>query len=65
MAPEKIVASAFSALDRRRCSVIPGLRNRLLASTPRLTPRQSVVRISERTMRPKRSTSSTTTHQRA
>jgi short-subunit dehydrogenase len=65
MAPEKVVASAFSALDRRRCSVIPGLRNRLLASTPRLTPRQSVVRISERTMRPKRSTSSTTTHQRA
>jgi short-subunit dehydrogenase len=53
MAPEQAVAAAFSALEGRRCSVIPGLRNRLLAGAPRLTPRQTVVRISERTMRPK------------
>jgi short-subunit dehydrogenase len=39
MAPEQVVAAAFSALERRRCSVVPGLRNRLLASAPRLTPR--------------------------
>jgi short-subunit dehydrogenase len=52
MAPEQVVAAAFSALEHRRCSVIPGLRNRLLASAPRVTPRQTVVRVSERTMRP-------------
>jgi hypothetical protein len=52
MAPAEVVAAAFSALERRHCSVIPGLRNRLLAGTPRLAPRQTVVRISERTMRP-------------
>ena len=60
MAPEQVVAAAFTALERRRCSVIPGLRNRLLADAPRLTPRQTVVRISERTMRPKSPTSTTT-----
>jgi short-subunit dehydrogenase len=60
MAPEQVVAAAFSALERRRCSVIPGVRNRLLAAAPRLTPRQTVVRISERTMRPKISTPSMT-----
>jgi short-subunit dehydrogenase len=58
MAPEQVVAAAFSALEQRRCSVIPGLRNRLLADTPRLAPRQTVVRISERTMRAKNSTGS-------
>jgi short-subunit dehydrogenase len=58
MAPEDVVAAAFSALERRRCSVTPGLHNRLLADAPRLTPRQTVVRISERTMRPKTATSS-------
>jgi uncharacterized protein len=63
MAPEQVVAAAFSALERRRCSVTPGLRNRLLAGTPRLTPRQIVVRVSERTMRPKTSTRSVTVPQ--
>jgi hypothetical protein len=58
MAPEQVVAAAFSALERRRCSVIPGLRNRLLAGAPRLTPRQTVVQISERTMRPRSFTGS-------
>jgi short-subunit dehydrogenase len=52
MAPEQVVDAAFRALERRRCSVVPGLRNRLLAIAPRLTPRQTVVRISARTMRP-------------
>ena len=60
MSPEHVVAAALSALERRRCSVTPGLRNRLLAGAPRLTPRQTVVRISARTMRPKNSTSSVT-----
>jgi short-subunit dehydrogenase len=60
MAPEQVVAAAFTALSRRRCSVIAGLRNRLLAATPRLTPRQTVARISARTMRPKRPTTSMT-----
>lgn len=53
MTPERVVATAFAALEGRRCSTIPGLRNRLLANTPRLAPRQTVARISERTMRPK------------
>ena len=60
MSPEHVVAAALSALERHRCSVTPGLRNRLLAGAPRLTPRQTVVRISARTMRPKNSTSSVT-----
>ena len=60
MSPEHVVAAALSALERRRCSITPGLRNRLLAGAPRLTPRQTVVRISARTMRPKNSTSSVT-----
>ena len=63
MAPEQVVAAAFSALERRRCSVIPGLRNRLLAIATRLTPRRTVVQISERTMRPRSSTGSTTVPQ--
>jgi short-subunit dehydrogenase len=65
MAPGQVVDAAFSALERRRCSVTPGLLNRLLAGAPRLTPRQTVVRISERTMRPKASTGSVTVRQRS
>lgn len=53
MAPERVVAAAFGALDRRRCSVIPGLANQLLAGSTRLLPRQAVARMSQRTMRPK------------
>lgn len=55
MSPEQVVAAAFRALERRRCSVVPGLTNRLLAGSTRLLPRQAVVRMSERTMRPKKS----------
>jgi hypothetical protein len=57
MTPEQVVTAAFRALERRRCYVIPGLRNRLLAIATRLAPRQMAVRISERTMRPKSRTS--------
>ncbi len=64
MAPERVVAAAFSALERRHCSVIPGLANRLLAGSTRLFPRQTVARMSERTMRPKSPTISTTAPQR-
>jgi short-subunit dehydrogenase len=60
MSPEQVVAAAFNALEQRRCSVIPGLRNRLLASAPRLAPRPTVVRISDRTMRPKTAGTTTT-----
>jgi short-subunit dehydrogenase len=63
MAPGDVVDAAFSALERRRCSVTPGLHNRLLAAAPRLTPRQTVVRVSERTMRPKNSAGSVTMRQ--
>jgi short-subunit dehydrogenase len=61
MAPEQVVAAAFRALERRRCSVVPGLANRLLAGSTRLLPRQAVVRMSERTMRPKKSPVTVTT----
>lgn len=54
MPPEQVVASALSALGRRRSTVVPGLPNRLLASSARLAPRQTVARMAERTMRPKR-----------
>ena len=60
MAPDQVVAAAFSALERRHCSVVPGLRNRLLAGAARLTPRQTAVRISERTMRPESAATSDT-----
>jgi short-subunit dehydrogenase len=53
MAPEPVVAAALRALDRGQASVIPGLGNRLLASSPRLAPRQLVARMAERTLRPK------------
>jgi short-subunit dehydrogenase len=65
MAPEQVVAAAFTALERRRCSVTPGLRNRLLAGSPRLLPRQTVARVSERTMRPKHPATAATAPQRA
>ena len=52
MAPEQVVAAAFSALDRRRAVVVPGLGNRLRAGLTRLVPRQTVARMVERRMRP-------------
>jgi short-subunit dehydrogenase len=65
MAPEHVVAAAFTALERGRCSVIPGRANRLLADSTRLLPRQTVARMSERTMRPKSLGASTTAPRRA
>jgi short-subunit dehydrogenase len=52
MAPGQVVAAAFSALDHRRSTVVPGLGNRLLAGSTRLAPRQAVARLAERRMRP-------------
>ena len=52
MTPGQVVAAAFSALDRRRSTVVPGLGNRLLASSTRLASRQAVARLAERKMRP-------------
>jgi hypothetical protein len=52
MTPGQVVAAAFSALDRRRSTVVPGLGNRLLASSSRLASRQAVARLAERRMRP-------------
>ncbi len=65
MAPEQVVAAAFSALEHRRCSVIPRLANRLLAGSTRLLPRHAVARMAERTMRRKSPATSTTVPQRA
>jgi short-subunit dehydrogenase len=62
MAPKQVVTTAFSALERRQCSVIPGFRNRILASAPRMTPRQITARISERTMRPASPTTTAAVH---
>jgi short-subunit dehydrogenase len=52
MAPGQVVAAAFSALQRGRSTVVPGLGNRLLTVATRLVPRQAVARMAERTMRP-------------
>jgi uncharacterized protein len=53
MAPEQVVTAALAAIEHRRSTVIPGLRNRMLANATRLTPRQFLARSAERTMRPK------------
>ena len=53
MAPEQVVKAALAAIEHRRSTVIPGLRNRMLANATRLTPRQFLARSAERTMRPK------------
>jgi len=52
MDPAQVVAAAFSGLDHRRCTVVPGLGNRLLAGSSRLVSRQAVARLAERRMRP-------------
>ena len=53
MAPEQVVEAAFAAIEHRRSTVIPGLRNRMLANSTRLAPRQFLAQSAERTMRPK------------
>jgi len=53
MAPEPVVAAAFTALDRGRPSVITGSRNWFVAQTVRFAPRRVAAGIAERAMRPK------------
>jgi short-subunit dehydrogenase len=53
ISPEQVVHAALRALDRRRSTVVTGgAANWLLTNSPRLAPRQLVVRMAERTMRP-------------
>jgi short-subunit dehydrogenase len=49
---ERVVAVALRAFDRDRGTVVPGLRNALLASAPRFAPRAVTARISGRLLRP-------------
>jgi hypothetical protein len=52
--PEQVVKAALKALEARRCYVIPGLKNYLLANlVPRLMPRSITVKILDRITRPK------------
>jgi hypothetical protein len=51
MSPEPVVEAAFKALDRRRCSVVPGLGNRLLTASSRFGGRRTVAVMAERMMR--------------
>ena len=52
ISPGQAVAAAFSALGRRRSTVVPGLGNKLLTGSARLAPRQAVARMAERALRP-------------
>jgi len=53
IAPERVVQAAFRALDRRSSTVVTGgLESWILTNSSRLAPRQLVVRMAERTMRP-------------
>jgi short-subunit dehydrogenase len=51
--PEQVVAATFKALRRGVPTVVDGRRNALLAYTTGMMPRRLVVRIAERTMRPR------------
>src|SRR5262249_60979816 len=44
MAPRQVVAAAFSALSRRRSTVVPGLGKKLLTGSARLAPRRAGAR---------------------
>ncbi len=52
---ERVVRVALKALERGRPYVVPGLRNYLFAQGSRFTPRAWVARLSELSMRPRRS----------
>ncbi|MBV9837270.1 MAG: SDR family oxidoreductase [Solirubrobacterales bacterium] len=65
MPADRVVKAAFRALERGRSTVIPGLGNRMLASTPRVATRQTVARLAERTMRPKSRSAGSPRPQRA
>lgn len=51
---DRVIATALRALDRDRATVIPGLRNALLANAPRFAPRATTAWISGRLLRPAR-----------
>ena len=50
--PEPVVAAGLRALDRGRPVVVPGLRNRLMATASRLSPGWVGALISGRMLRP-------------
>jgi short-subunit dehydrogenase len=50
--PETVVQTAFRALDRGRPSVVDGRQNALLAMTPRLFPRRTILRVSAKAVGP-------------
>jgi short-subunit dehydrogenase len=51
-APEPVVAAGLRGLDTGKAVVIPGLKNKLLASSSRFLPRESMARLSGRLLRP-------------
>lgn len=53
MAPQVVVAEALSALEQDRSSHVAGWQNRLLAWLPRLLPRQTVLAIVEKLLKPR------------
>jgi uncharacterized protein len=50
--PEQVVATTFAALERGRPSVVDGTANAALARFSGLAPRKTVIRVTERAMRP-------------
>jgi short-subunit dehydrogenase len=50
--PEPVVAAGLRAMDRGRPLVVPGIRNRLMASASRLSPGWVGALISARMLRP-------------
>jgi len=50
--PEPVIEAGLRALDKGRAVVIPGVRNRLLAESGRFMPREWLIRVSARLLRP-------------
>ena len=50
--PEPVIEAGLRALDNGRAVVIPGVRNRLMAESGRLMPREWLTRFSARLLRP-------------
>jgi short-subunit dehydrogenase/uncharacterized protein YndB with AHSA1/START domain len=55
--PEPVIKAGLRGLDKGRAVVIPGLRNKLIATSGRFTPREWLARISARLLRPARTAS--------
>jgi short-subunit dehydrogenase len=49
--PKQVVDTAFSALDKSSPTIVSGLRNAVLASAYRFTPRRLMLQISEQFMK--------------